>query len=735
MKHTRKIRTKNNKTKNSKTKNSDDLLKEKCKTLGIRALGAFEEKLGKTSAYQNADTLKSIEKTLIKKLNTPFTPSKITANNDFYTYINYRWLEDTKKKMDKAEDKEKYFVQVDDFRLVQDRVYKQLIEIVKDYTKTDHSKQSTLIKNVYTSLLRLDERPVKKHIKELVASYDFYIQKNNMWEFLAKINTNEIVNWGCPIHWTVIPDDKNSSIFRNNISFPQLSLYDAMLYFDDMPDEKPEQKKYRKNVKTKYLKYIKDIFESCLGKDNGLKPEDVFQVELDILMAMGCDSIKNDSPDYYNVVKKEDAQKLYGFDWDQFSKFLGYKHTPSFFICDSLNYLKCVCKLLNDNWNTPKWKGYWLYIYLRQMIRFDNKLRNLYYEFNGSFLLGQPAIFPSDIYPIFGLSLTFNAFLTKEYVKKYKDEDKIQYVKNMGEDLIIVYKRIVQRNTWLSPKTKKYALLKLDHLKLQVAQPENLRYDPLLDYSADDAWGNMEKICFWKTTKFVNLEGKDVVDIPLIDWKSFKLIGKQAYIVNAFYTPTENSIYVPLAYLQKPFIDLDERGIEYNLAHFGYTLSHEMSHSLDETGSKYDENGDLHDWWTKEDKQKYQKIIKDIVKQYETFAAYDGIEFDAKISVGEDMADISGLAICEEYLRDFQMKNKDIAPISSLSFQAFFVYFAFQQRQHIYKKAFEAQLKTNPHPMDKYRTNVPLSRLELFRSLYNVKKGDKMWWSSTSTIW
>lgn len=99
------------------------------------------------------------------------------------------------------------------------------------------------------------------------------------------------------------------------------------------------------------------------------------------------------------------------------------------------------------------------------------------------------------------------------------------------------------------------------------------------------------------------------------------------------------------------------------------------------------------------------------------------------------MADISGLAICEEYLRDFQMKNKDIVPICSLSFQAFFVYFAFQQRQHVYKKAFDAQLKTNPHPMDKYRTNVPLSRLELFRSLYNVQKGDKMWWHSTSTIW
>jgi predicted metalloendopeptidase len=737
MKHTRKLRSRQNKTKGKKPQNStsrEDKLKEKCKNLGIRVLPAFEDALEKTPEYTTHE-IDNVDKKLVQRFKTPFTPSKIQANQDFYTYINYRWIKDTKTEMDKAEASQKYFVQVDDFRLLQDKVYKELIEIVKDYTRTDHSRQSQLIKNVYTSLLNLDSRPLKKHMINIADDYASYVERDDMWGYLANINKCEIVSWACPINWKVMPDDKNSSIFRNYISFPQLSLYDYMLYFDDMPGEKPEKVNFQKLVKRKYLQYITTIFDSCLGKDHGLHATDVFQVEYDILVSMGCDSVKNDSPDYYNVVKSEDALSKYGFDWEKFSHLLGYKDAPAFFICDSLNYLKCACKLLQDNWKTPKWRSYWLYIYLRQMIRFDSKLREVYYEFNGNFLHGQPHIFPSAIYPVFGLSLTFNSFLTNEYVKRNRDEDKIQYVRNMGHDLIAVFKRIVKRNTWLSPKTKKYALLKLEHLKLEIARPKDLRKDPLLDYTPDDAWGNMRKLCDWKTRKFVELEGKDVIDIPLIDWQAFKLVGKQAYIVNAFYTPTENSIYIPLAYLQKPFIDLDERGIEYNLAHVGYTLGHEMSHSLDEMGSKYDHNGNLHDWWTKEDKIKYKKIIKDIVKQYEVFASYDKIVFDAEIGVGEDMADISGLAICEEYLRDFQMKNKDIVPICSLSFQAFFVYFAFQQRQHVYKKAFDAQLKTNPHPMDKYRTNVPLSRLELFRSLYNVKKGDNMWWHSTDTIW
>ena len=222
-----------------------------------------------------------------------------------------------------------------------------------------------------------------------------------------------------------------------------------------------------------------------------------------------------------------------------------------------------------------------------------------------------------------------------------------------------------------------------------------------------------------------------------MDWTQVppKFIGTQAYVVNASYTPSKNGIYIPLGYIQKPFVDLDERGLEYNLARIGFTICHEMSHSLDDWGSKYDEFGRLNNWWTPKDKKKFKKIQEDVIKQYEDFALRDGIKFDASPSIGEDLADISGLTICLEYLRDFQLKNEDILPMQKLSFEALFVYFAVQQRQIINKKALAAQLKTNPHPLDKYRTNVPLSRMPVFRTIYNVEKGDKMWWHSINRVW
>ena len=372
------------------------------------------------------------------------------------------------------------------------------------------------------------------------------------------------------------------------------------------------------------------------------------------------------------------------------------------------------------------------------MIRFDNKLMKIYYNFNDKFIEGQPDAFPREFYPIFGLSLTFNTFLTEQYTGTYWNKEHVDFVENLAGDLLTVFKRIMKRNTWLTSKTKEYALKKLDHMELIIGKPKKMREDPILDYSPDDAWYNMSLISKWRKNKYLKLEGKIAIDIPLIDWKQFKLIGTQAYVVNAYYQMNKNKIFIPMAIMHKPFINLNERGFEFNLARMGYTLGHEMSHALDNSGSKYDYNGNLYNWWAPEDKKKYNIIVKDIMKQYETFASYDDIKFNAEITAGEDMADISGIAICQEYLCNYFEVNNVVMPIRQLALKEFFVHYATHQRQHIYKRAELAQLSTNPHPLDKYRTNCVLARSELFQVMYNIKKGDKMWWplnNVNTTIW
>ena len=691
-------------------------------------LKPFEDAFNKKN-LKNKDQKSSAEKkkTFVKQLLSKFAPNSIKPENDFYDYINYQWLKNVSLK-----NQQKYITQIDDFRLTQHQVYEELNGIILDYIKNNNNKLSRNLKNFYNSVIKTNPKDYTKRLaKEAVKTIDDLIAEGNPWKMLAFFNKDEMIANKAPFVWSLNPDDKNTKTYSCYVSAHQFTILDLNVYFDDGNDVEYKQK-YRKEFK----KSCQKTFDILLGP-NEFAGKDIYDVEVDIFNALGCADITSKEEESYNKIHGNEALSKYGFDWKEFSHQLGFKEMPATFITSSKNYLKCGSDLFLQNWNTPKWRSYWVWILLSRLARITSGYEKLNYEFAGKFERGQEEINRADaVSASLYMSVPFNTFLTNEYVKKYENPQALEYVKILCNDLKIVYKKILMRNTWLQPSTKVYALKKLEHFNFVYGKPEGLREDPDLDYGTL-LYDNMKKITEWRHHKFIELNDKHPIDIPMMDWSQYpvKMVGTQAYIVNASYTPSKNSIYINLGYIQKPFVDLDERGIEYNLAHIGFTISHELSHAFDDWGSKYGWDGNLNDWWTDADKKKYKVIQQDVIKQYEEFAARDGIKFDAAIGVGEDLADISGLAICDEYLRDFQEKNEDLIPIRYFSYEAFYTYFAFQQRQVITKKALSAQLKTNPHPLDKYRTNVPLSRSEIFKALYNVKKGDGMWWHNTDTVW
>ena len=715
-----------NKTHKCKTHKSK---RHKSKTLPCPiGLKSFEEEFSKNFfKTKNKISGATKKKQFIKQLLSQFAPHSIQPKDNFYDYINYQWLKNVS-----VEQQQKYIVQVDNFRLTQDKVYRDLDKIIIDYINTHNNKLSQNLKNFRKSVLEMNPKPYSRKLAlEAVHTIEHLFKLNNPWKLLAYFNSDEMICNSAPFVWSLNPDEKNSKVYRCYVTSHQFELVDISIYYDDGTEVS-----YKKKYRSEYKKHIKQIFNILLGKNN-YNPQDVYDVEVELFNTFGCGQIKTNEDILYNKVYCNEALKKYGFNWEEFSKELGFKEAPEFFITANLNYLKCASTIFLDNWNSEKWKTYWLYILLKRLVRITRGWEDIIYKFKGQFERGQEAINRSDsVSAALYMSVPFNTFLTNEYVKKYENPQYMEYVKIMCEDLKIVFKKILMRNTWLQPSTKQYALKKLAGFKFIYGKPDDLRPDPDLNYGTL-LYDNMAKIHEWRHKKFIELEGKGIIDIPMMDWIQYpvKMGATQAYIVNASYTPTKNSIYINLGYIQKPFIDLDERGIEYNLAHIGNTLAHEMSHGFDDAGSKYGIDGNLHDWWTPEDKRKYKAIQNDVTKQYEEFAARDGIKFDASIATGENLADISAVAICDEYLCDYQEKNEDLIPIRNFSYEAYYTYFAFQQRQKVGKKAISAQLKTNPHPLDKYRCNVPLSRSEIFKALYNVKKGDGMWWHNTETVW
>jgi hypothetical protein len=339
-------------------------LKVYCRT-HANTFNRFEEDYEKTLKTDLKQHEKNVEKELIKMFKTPFTPSKYRPQDDYYTYINYQWLSEKSKEL---KSKLKYYVQVDSFRVTQEKVYYELVDIVKEYVKTNKSRKAIAIKNVYDSLYNLNNASAEKFIKYYTELTDTRIASGNIYEILGGINNNEIVSWGCPIVWTVLKDEKNVKYYKSTISSPQLTIYDYNIYIEDTTDDQ-NTKKYKKIFKKKYLEFISKLFELCLGKDNDINAMDVWDCEYDMLTALGCDSIKTDSKEGYNIVNQEESLK-YGFDWNEMTKEIGYKEPPKTFICTSTNYLKCIMKTLTtDNaWQSKKWRTYYLYINFRHIM-------------------------------------------------------------------------------------------------------------------------------------------------------------------------------------------------------------------------------------------------------------------------------------------------------------------------------------------------------------------------------
>lgn len=668
----------------------------------------------------------------IKNLMKLFNSEKLYGfkpQDDFHKVTNITWI----NKMNNINE-EKYFTKFDNFRIAQDRVFYQLIENIKTFIKQNNSsKLSKCISNMYYSWRNLPTNSITKHIKNCVPYIDSFLSKeNNLWRFLATLNKNELISHSLPINWYMIEDKKNNKVFANYFTSPHFGLYDYDIYFENKP-------KYIEQ-KNKYIKYINNVFNTCLGSSHNLKGSDVFDIEYIMISSFNCDLQnikKKNNPDNYNKILSSQSFKLFQFDWNTFSSALGYKSPPSFFIINDINYFKCIINTLLKDWNSPKWRTYWIFIHLNQMIRFHKQWRLLYYNFYEKELAGQNAIFPDELYPIFGISTAFNKFLSQQYRMHNFNQQYVDYAQRMASNIRQLFITRIEKNKWLSSKTKAYALKKIKHINLQIDTPDNLLDDPLLDYDSKDPYGNMLKIFEWRTNKFISLNNKPIVEFSIIDWKTFHLNGTQTYVVNAFYIPSFNRIFIPLAYLQKPFIDLEDRGIEYNLANLGYVIAHEFSHSLDVIGSKYDYNGNLYNWWSPQDKLKYQSLVKDVNNQYKKFMSYDNLFPDVEFFIGENIADITGVALCNDYLILYHSVKENLESVSTtfLSLKMFYNYYAIQMRQHISDNSIQMLLKTNPHPPDKYRINCPLSRIDFFNKIFGITEKDRMYWKSKMNIW
>ena len=269
---------------------------------------------------------------------------------------------------------------------------------------------------------------------------------------------------------------------------------------------------------------------------------------------------------------------------------------------------------------------------------------------------------------------------------------------------------------WMSPETKQQALTKLAGIRNKIGYPDKWRDYSSVKIVPDDFAGNVERAHQFETRRDINKIGKPV------DHGEWDIT---AQTVDAYYNPQMNDINFPAGVLQPPLYDpkMDDAP---NYGNTGGTIGHELTHGFDDEGSQFDAKGNLKDWWTKEDRAKFDARTKCVDDQYSSYIAVDDVHVNGKLTLGENVADLGGEILAFMAWKDAN-KDKHLEPIDGLTpEQRFFVGFAQWDCANERPEDLRMRATVDPHSPARYRINGVVVNMPEFAEAFHCKPGQPM---------
>jgi putative endopeptidase len=315
--------------------------------------------------------------------------------------------------------------------------------------------------------------------------------------------------------------------------------------------------------------------------------------------------------------------------------------------------------------------------------------------------------------------------LGQVYVEKYFPPAAKARAKEMVDNLIAALREDIPTLSWMGPETKKEALAKLGAFTVKIGYPDKWRdYSSLLINRGAYALNVRRSVEFEYARQLAKI-GKPV---DRAEW------GMTPPTVNAYYSSSMNEIVFPAGILQPPFYNPNADDAV-NYGGIGAVIGHEISHGFDDQGSKFDGKGNLHEWWTSEDRKNFTERGDCVVNQFNGYEVEPGLHQNGKLVLGESIGDLGGLAIAyAAYEKSIEGKRpNDIDGFTPE--QRFFLGWAQVWGANQRAEAARLQTNTDPHPLARFRGNGPLTNMEAFAKAFACKKGDAMVREQSCRIW
>jgi endothelin-converting enzyme/putative endopeptidase len=621
--------------------------------------------------------------------------------DDFYQFVNGGWLDSTEI----PEIYSGYTV----YHEVRETVELALLEIINQAADSPGEKgsESQQVGDIYGSWMdteTINADTIHPAFKELdgLQSIDSVVS-------LAKVMA-ELHRKGVEVPYIarVRPDLEDSSkytvyIWQSGITMPNRDYYLAL-----------DNENFAK-ARTELTPYIAKMLDQA-GMDPAAA-EDVYALEIQIAVAQ-WDSVRNRDPQaIYNPYKVDALSELgENVDWDAMLTVLGVAGEEQVII-EQPSYFEALDKMFVEI-PLETWKSYLAFRILDSRARhLDATTAAIRFDYRNRILYGQKEPLPrwkSGIRVVNGL---VGEAVGKLYVAQHFPPEAKAKMEELVANVMATLDTSLDNLDWMSKETQIKAKEKLSKFTPKIGYPDEWTDYSALEIEAGDHYGNMLRATEWAHKKELAKLGTPVDDK---EW------GMTPQTVNAYYSSTKNEIVFPAARLQPPFFQLNaDDAINYGAV--GGVIGHEISHGFDDSGSQFDGDGNMVNWWTDEDRAAFEARTSVLVEQFSKFEPIEGMFVNGELTLGENIGDLSGVAMA--YRAYINSLDGEEAPVIDgfTGPQRFFIGYAMSRKGKYQDESTINRIASDSHSPLEFRVNGPYPNIDAFHEAFQTQEGDGMW--------
>lgn len=632
----------------------------------------------------------------------------IRPQDDFYDAINNEWLNSVK-----IEDGKSTTSTFDD---VEKNVTKQVGDIIKSLVagKDNYGANSDEKKiiNLYNNIINTEARN-KDGLKPAKENLDKIKSVKTINDITQLWSNRNILN--STIKFAVQKDIKNVTSNVLYIEHTGLSLGDSDEYTNPT-ESTTRNKKLTEEYYNKLLVlsgYTQD--EAKIKVDNMFKFEEMLAPY--IMGKQEKYQTKNLIDTVYNVYTVDQLNDLApNLNLPVIMKDLGIDKANKIILEDP-KWLEALNAIYTDE-NVPLIKNY---IEVVNLVYASSYLSEDFENVNKEFannLLGMTGSLSKEDDAVETVNSLMGMAVGKIYSERYISQKTKEDVENITKQIIEVYKKRINNLDWMSDSTKKNAINKLNKLTIKIGYPQEWNDYSNLNIKSYEEGGSL----------FENVEGLRILAQDRMFSRINKPVDKDKeeftpQTVNAFYSATDNSIIIPGGIIQGHFYDPNGTK-ESNLGGIGVILGHEISHAFDNTGAQYDADGNLNNWWSEGDYEKFKQKTQKVKDFYSQIQTDSGKKLDGNLTAGENIADIGGVSCLLDILNTMDNPN----------YKAFFESYAVTWRQLTTKEYADYALMVDTHSPNKIRVNAVLPQFQKFYDTYGITEKDGMYVSPENRV-